>query len=187
MTAGHGIEVVRIARTQKADNLPSPRRVAGFFTAGAVVLSMILATALPAHAGKRQDDVAKALIAALILGAIIHETKRDDRHPAPAPAPEPVQKPWHKNWKHHHEQATIPAVCALQFDGDRRSVTVYPESCLLRQGVARNLPRGCANEARIYGKWDRIYSERCLRDAGFALESDGQGYYYDDEDGRRKY
>jgi hypothetical protein len=175
MTAGHEIQTVRIARTQKADTIPSPRRMVGLITAGAAALSLILATTLPARADNRSDDLAKALIAALVVGAIIHETKKSDHNPAPAPTPEPVHK--RKKWKHYNT-TTIPAVCALQFDGERRSVTVYPERCLLREGVTRRLPRGCANEARIYGKWDRIYSERCLRDAGFILEDGHDGHDY---------
>mgnify|MGYP001313687947 CR=1 FL=1 len=171
MTAGHDIETFRIARTAKADTRPSPRRVAGMFTAAAAALSLVLATALPARAGDRGEDLAKALIAALVIGAIIHETKKDNRAPAPVPVPEPTRKKKKKKDKWHSE-ARIPAVCALQFEGERRSVTVYPERCLLREGVSRKLPRYCANEARIYGDWDRIYSERCLREAGFRLPAD---------------
>jgi len=161
MTAA--IETIRIARTAKAP--PSPNRLAGYITAGAVTLSLILATALPARAGDRGDDLAKALIAAIVIGAIIHETKRDD--PAPAPLPEPVRKK--KGGFIHEQDNRIPAVCALQFEGDRRAVTVYPERCLRREGVQGRLPSHCAKDARIYGKRDRVYTERCLRDAGFDL------------------
>ena len=169
MTAGHPFETVRIARTQIADTRTSPRRMAAVLTAGAMALSLMLAAALPAKAGNRDDDLAKALIAALVVGAIIHETRKDDHATPPAPVPEPVRK---KKNKWHRDQPRIPAVCALQFDGARRSVIVYPERCLMREGVGRRLPEHCATEARIYGRWDRVYSERCLRDAGFRLPAD---------------
>ena len=164
MTATQSIARIRIARSSKPDSLPSPRRLAGFVTAGALTLSLILAAAVPARAGDRGDNLAKALIAAVIVGAIIHETKRDK--PAPAPVPEPVRK---KKRYSYDDETRIPAVCALEFEGEHRAVTVYPESCLRDEGVRGRLPVGCANEARIYGKRDRIYSERCLRDAGFTL------------------
>jgi hypothetical protein len=166
MTAGHGFETIRIARSAAADRVASPRRLAWGITAGAAALSLVLASALPARAGDK-DDLAKALIAALVVGAIIHETRKDDR-PAPpvvVPAPEPV----HKKKKRKHPPV-IPSACALEFEGERRSVTVYPESCLLDYGVESRLPRYCAKEARIYGEWDRIYSEKCLREAGFKLQ-----------------
>lgn len=167
MTAGHGIETIRIARSVAADRVASPRRLAWAITAGAAALSLVLASALPARAGSRDDDLAKALIAALVVGAIIHETRKDDR-PAPpvvVPAPDPV----HKKKKRKHPPV-IPSACALEFEGERRSVTVYPESCLRDYGVESRLPRYCAKEARIYGEWDRIYSEKCLREAGFKLQ-----------------
>ena len=161
MTAA--FKTIRIARTAKAPI--SPNRLAGYITAGAVTLSLILATALPARAGDRGDDLAKALIAAVVIGAIIHETKRDD--PAPAPVPEPVRKK--KGHFNHGPDKRIPAVCALQFEGDLSGDTYYPERCLRREGVRGRLPASCAKDARIYGKHDRIYSERCLRRAGFDM------------------
>ena len=166
MTAGSPIETVRIARRPQPDRRLTPRRLATLVTAGAVALSLVMAAALPARAADR-DDLAKALIAALVIGAIIHETKKDDP-PAPAAAPEPVHRKTHKkHWKDHDRR--VPAVCALEFDGEHRNVTVYPERCLRRVQLDRNLPVHCAHEARIFGKWDRIYGERCLREAGFAL------------------
>lgn len=155
MTAGHRFETIRIARNEVARPVPSPRRLAGVITGGAAVLALVLATALPARAGDRGNDLAKALIAALVVGAIIHETKKDKK---PAPQPAPVDT-----------TPRIPAVCALEFEGERQSVTVYPESCLLDEGVTARLPRYCAKDARIYGEWDRIYGEKCLGEAGFRL------------------
>lgn len=157
MTAASSPVRIRIARTAKADAILSPRRLAGFITAGAVTLSLILAMALPARAGDRSNDLAKALIAALVIGAIVHESKRD------APAPAPIAR------KTPVPDTRIPAVCALEFEGEQRSVIVYPESCLRDEGVRGRLPTACAKVARIYGQRDHIYSERCLRDAGFTL------------------
>ena len=168
MTGDHHLETIRIAR--KGQPQPSARRLGLIATAGAAALSLVLATAIPARAGNKGDDIAKALIAALVIGALVHEAQKDKVAPPPPAPPEPVRK------KKKDKAPRIPAVCALEFEGAERSVTVYPESCLLDEGVTHRLPRHCAKEARIYGEWDRVYGERCLREAGFRLPGDHRTY-----------
>lgn len=143
----------RFLRTGIRESAVQPRRLAGLVTGGAVALSLILGAALPAHAD-RKDDLARALIGALVVGAIV---KGLDDRATPAPAPEPVRS------------NRVPAVCAISIDGARQSVTLFPESCLRREGLTQRLPRGCANSARIFGREDRVYSAQCLRDAGFRV------------------
>ncbi len=172
MTAGHGIETIRIARSAAADRVPSPRRLAWGITAGAAALSLVLASALPARAGDKGNDLAKALIAALVVGAIIHETKKDNRPAPPVVVPAPAPEPVYKKKKKRKHPPVVPQACALTFEGEHRDVTVYPESCLLDYGVSAPLPTYCGKDARIYGEWDRIYGETCLRDAGFRLQSE---------------
>jgi hypothetical protein len=133
----------------------SARRFAAMLTGGAAALAVVLATTIPAKADSR-DDLAKALIAALVVGAIAHELKDNDK-PAPVPTPKPVST------------KRVPSVCAISIDGSERSVTLYPESCLRAEGFKPRLPRGCANTATIYGERDRVYSSQCLRDAGFRV------------------
>ena len=145
---------ISIATSAPGNRCTSGRRFATLMTAGAAILALVLATAMPAHADKK-NDLAKALIAALVIGAIIHETKRPA--PAPAPVPEPVRQP------------RVPEVCAIQIDGAQQSVTLYAESCLRGEGFNYQLPRGCASTARIYGRDDRVYGVQCLRDAGFRV------------------
>lgn len=134
----------------------SGRRFAAMLTGGAAALSLVLATAIPAKAEK--NDLAKALIAALVVGAIAHELKDKDKPaPIPVPVPEPVKS------------KRVPSVCAISIDGAERSVTLYPESCLREEGFDYRLPRHCANGATVFGERDRVYSAQCLRDAGFKL------------------
>lgn len=136
----------------------SGRRVAAMITGGAAALALVLATAIPARAEK--NDLAKALIAALVVGAIAHELKDKDKPvPLPIPEPEPVKS------------KRVPSVCAISIDGAERSVTLYPESCLREEGFDYRLPRHCANGATIFGQRDRVYSAQCLRDAGFRVTS----------------
>ena len=139
----------------------SGRRFAAMLTGGAAALALVLATAIPAKADKK-DDLTKALIAALVVGAIAHELKDNDK-PAAAPVPLPLPEPEPVSSKR------VPSVCAISIDGAERSVTLYPESCLRAEGFKPRLPRGCANTATIYGQRDRIYSAQCLRDAGFRV------------------
>jgi hypothetical protein len=147
----------RIASQGVSETTLTGRRFAAMVTGGAAALALILATAIPAKADKK-DDLAKALIAALVVGAIAHElSDRDKPAPVPAPVPEPV-----KNKR-------VPSICAISIDGADRSVTLYPESCLRAEGFGYRLPRGCANSATIYGERDRVYSAQCLRDAGFRV------------------
>jgi hypothetical protein len=149
----------RIASQGITETTLSGRRFAAMITGGAAALALVLATAIPAKADKK-DDLAKALIAALVVGAIAHELSDKDK-PAPVPVPVPVPEPV-KNKR-------VPSVCAISIDGTDRSVTLFPESCLRAEGFDYRLPRGCANGATIYGERDRVYSARCLRDAGFRV------------------
>lgn len=144
----------RIAARGMSETPLSGRRLASIVTGAAAALALVLATAIPARAEK--NDLAKALIAALVVGAIAHELKDKDK-PVPLPVPEPVKS------------KRVPAVCAISIDGADRSVTLFPESCLREEGFSYRLPRHCANSATIFGKRDRVYSAQCLREAGFRV------------------
>jgi len=123
----------------------------GFWlTGGALVMALVLGLAMPAKADKK-DDLIKGLAAALVVGVIISELDH-------SPDAKPVKQP------------KVPAVCAITIHGDERSVTLYPERCLRREGFDYRLPRSCANSATIYGREDRVYSASCLRSAGFRIE-----------------
>jgi hypothetical protein len=145
----------RVSSRGISESTLSARRFAAMLTGGAVALALVMATAIPAKADKK-DDLTKALIAALVVGVIAHELK-DDKKPAPVPVPEPVKS------------KRVPSVCAISIDGADRSVTLYSESCLRGEGFEYRLPRGCANSATIFGERDRVYSAQCLRDAGFRV------------------
>lgn len=140
----------RIASHGIAETTLSGRRLAAMITGGAAALALVLATAIPAKA--ETNDLTKALIAALVVGAIAHELNDKDK-----PAPEPVKS------------KRVPSVCAISIDGAERSVTLFPESCLRKEGFDYRLPRYCANSATIFGKRDRVYSAQCLREAGFRV------------------
>ena len=162
MTMTYPTETIRIARTPAPDRRPSASRLGWWLAAGAAAVSLMLGAALPARAA----DTLRT------QPAMVYEA--EGFRPQPRGWEDPA---WHKKRKPHARR--IPAVCAMEFDSGRRSVTVYPERCLRREGVEARLPRHCATEARIWGKRDRVYPERCLLDAGFRLEDRhrrGRGY-----------
>jgi hypothetical protein len=150
----------RIASHGIAETGAQPRRFASLMTGGALVLALLLGAAMPVSADSR-EDLAKALVAALVVGVIANELNdRDrerDRDRAAPPPVEPVNR------------ARVPSVCAISIDGADRSVTLFSENCLRREGFDRRLPRGCANSAQVFGRSDRVYSAQCLRDAGFRV------------------
>lgn len=126
----------------------------------AIAVAMgLLATATPARADN--DDLAKALAALAIVGIIAHSAQknrsRQDQYPSYPPEPQQVKKP------------RVPAVCGIEIAGQRTRATVYGERCMREQGFDWRLPQHCARPARIYGQNDRIYTEQCLRDAGFKI------------------
>ena len=145
-------------RGLKTTAVRSPlKRLMRGMTALAVAASLVLATAAPSQADKRGDDLAKALAAAIVLGLIVNNVKKNKPAPAPVPHPQPVKKP------------RVPGVCAIEIDSDDGyPVVVYSESCMRDEGFDYRLP-DCARSVRIYGQRDRIYSAKCLRDAGFRV------------------
>lgn len=154
--------------------LPRPaanpiRRVLGVLTVGVTALSLLMAGSVPAQADSRSDNLAKALVAAIAIGAILNSADKGRAKPAPLPQ-QPVRS----------HAPRIPAVCAIEISGKRRDVTVYPERCLRREGFDARLPRQCANEARVFGRVDRVYGEDCLRDAGYRVSRQGGGRGHDD-------
>jgi hypothetical protein len=140
------------------------RRLMIVLTAAVTALSVMAASALPARADRSGDDLAKAVIAAIAIGAIVHSIDKNRTRPAPVPQP-PVQV----------RNPRVPSVCGIEIAGVRRNVTVYPERCLRREGFDYRLPRQCAHDARIFGRMDRVYSEDCLRNAGFRIDA-GRGH-----------
>jgi hypothetical protein len=144
-----------------AETTVSGRRFASMMTGGAVALALALGAAMPAKAD-RKDDLAKALLGALVVGVIVNELKDKPKAAPVVPqvvTPEPVRT------------NRVPAVCAITIDGAERSVSLYPESCLRREGFDRRLPRSCATQANIFGRDDTVYSTQCLRDAGFRVST----------------
>lgn len=147
------------AQRKRAVKRPAvARKVISGLTALAVAISLFGASAAPSYADRQGDNLAKALAAALILGVIINNVDKNHHKPKPEPKPVPVQHP------------RVPGICAIEIESnDYGTVSVFPERCLREEGFNYRLP-DCARSVRIYGERDRIYSARCLRDAGFRVD-----------------
>jgi len=141
------------------------RRLVALVAAAATALGLLAGTAIPARADN--DDLAKALAALAIVGIIAHQANKNRNRPPvyqpydpyPQPQPQPSRAP------------RVPAACAIEITGNTGTATVYGERCLRSEGFDWRLPQHCARSARIYGQNDRIYSDQCLRDAGFRVSA----------------
>ncbi|MDB5658650.1 MAG: hypothetical protein JWS10_1265 [Cypionkella sp.] len=162
-------ETIHALRETRQTPIFAMKRQANIFVVLLIAISLLAATAMPSHADKRSDNIAKIIAGALVIGLIakgIDDNKDRKHHDKP--------KPHHDKPKPHHQpqsshQPRVPSVCAISIDsrsGD--AVTMYSEKCLRREGFDYRLPH-CARDVRIYGRADRVYSAQCLRDAGFRL------------------
>jgi len=156
----------QMGRSTKAVT-PLRRRLAGL-TAGALALSVVMASAMPVRASDK-DDLIAALAALALLGVIISEAnnKKDSKKVEHYDGHRPTYPP------HYYPPRgeLIPAKCAIEVEGrDRREIVVYPENCLNHYGIDR-LPHRCAREIKVRGRRDRVYGAECLRDAGYRLQS----------------
>lgn len=145
--------IIPAARISRQMGAPSGRRFATAITAAAAALALVLAVALPARAGAEGASE----------GGFV-----------------PKAELVYMKKKPKHGKGVVPSVCAIEFEGERRNVTIYPESCLLDAGLSRKLPYRCGKDARIFGQWDVVFSERCLAEAGFILPGGHGGPGYND-------
>lgn len=152
-------ETMLLARGTKRSRLRL--RVVALVVAVAVALGLIGAVAAPARADDR--DLARALAAIAVIGIIASTAKANGKkHDEYRDFP-----PY--DVRHDRRAPRVPAVCAIEINGSRTSATVYGERCLREEGFDWRLPRDCSRPARIYGREDRIYTEQCLRNAGFRI------------------
>jgi len=140
-------------------------------TAGVLAVSVMLSSTVPVRAEASDRDLVAALVALGVIGVIVSEANRKKS------ARKVVQHAphWHTPIPQHaqpqHPQPQrgrpVPEACAIEIeDRNHRNVVVYTATCLRDYGIAR-LPDRCARVIRFYGREDRIYSEGCLREAGF--------------------
>ncbi|MGC9419063.1 MAG: hypothetical protein ACP5EN_08810 [Rhodovulum sp.] len=125
----------------------------------AAAIALTPMTATPARA---DDDVAKALLGALVLYGIAQGIDKNDRK-------DNRRAEQGRGWKGAARHRTIPAQCVRTVENRHGPRRVAIERCLRREGV-RRLPDRCETSLRgRYGSRD-AYSLRCLERAGFRVE-----------------
>lgn len=149
-------ETIHALRETRQTQIFTMKRQANILVVLLMAISLLAATAMPSHADKRGDDLAKIIAGALVIGLIANSIDNNNKHKA-KPQPTPVYEP------------RVPSVCAITIDSNSgQPVTMYSQKCLRSEGFDYRLPN-CARDVRIYGEADRVYSAQCLRDAGFRL------------------
>ncbi|MEM8656349.1 MAG: hypothetical protein AAGF36_16580 [Pseudomonadota bacterium] len=137
-------------------------------TIAAVAIAITGFTAAPARAG--DDEVGAALAALLglaIVGAVIHDKKKDRKkrhtvhtpvHPQPKPLPKRVNR------------KLLPQHCLRSFHTDRGNRRLFGQRCLHKHyKFVDSLPHRCHREVYTHRGWRQGYGARCLSRHGFQL------------------
>jgi hypothetical protein len=141
------------------------RQFIGAIAAAAIAITGF--TAAPARAG--DDEVGAALAALLglaIVGAVIHDKKKDKkRHQVHTPVhPKPIHKPKRVNRK------LLPQHCLRSFSTDRGHRRLFGQRCLHKNyKFVNSLPHSCHREVYTHRGWRAGYGARCLSRHGFQL------------------
>lgn len=155
-----------------------------FITAVAAVSIMITGFAVaPARADS--DDMNRALLALLgvaIVGAVIHDRKRDDdRVHRPQVQPHPHKRPHIKPYPKPHvkprpvpsrvHRKLLPAQCLRTIHNRRgQRIREFGLRCMRENYRHVNrLPQYCVRKDRTHKGIRMGYEVRCLRDAGYRL------------------
>jgi hypothetical protein len=146
--------------------------------ASTLALSLALSpiTATPAAAGPDGEDLARAAIGLLIIGAIAsaaRDNTRDERADRDQYRPvEPIHGRVDRggNGRGHdrdrHHAAALPQDCVLQVRTSRGTSDAYGRRCVERAGF-RTLPAACAFDVQDRGRTRTVYGSRCLSEYGY--------------------
>jgi hypothetical protein len=149
-------------------------------TVAAVSILITGFAAAPARAG--QDDIGRALAALLgiaIVGAVIHDKKKDKKKAARAQQQQrhkvhkPVQKKRHVKPRPLPRRASehlLPGRCLRSFETHRGTARIFGERCLQRHySFTNRLPQHCERRVRTDRGPRFGFGARCLRKQGYKL------------------
>lgn len=142
------------------------RRLANRATMAAVALAVVLGAAVPARAG--DDALAKAVVAALIIGAIAHQAGKADAAPPPVEPAQPVHgtRPWPP---HHPPQHPPQGGWHPPQHPPYHPPAYHPPRPAPQPQWRARLPYYCAIDIDARGGARRVFSESCLRREGVSL------------------
>ncbi|MEM8579156.1 MAG: hypothetical protein AAGF60_15010 [Pseudomonadota bacterium] len=137
-----------------------------------IVTSALALATLTAPARADNDDAARALAAILglaIVGKIIHDNRKDDRHVVTRRAPRDTVHP--RPLPRRVDRKLLPQQCFRTFYNARgREIRGFGQRCMNRNyDFVRSLPRACATDVQTRRGWGTAYRARCLRDQGYRL------------------
>ncbi|ASM73777.1 MULTISPECIES: cytochrome C oxidase subunit IV family protein [Roseobacteraceae] len=138
-------------------------------------------SAVPAAAD--QDDTARALAAILglaIVGAVIHDSRKDKDHvtrhdtyrPVARPGYRPDPRPLHPRPlpPRANNRKLLPQACLRTFHTRQGKVNGFGDKCLSnRYRYSNSLPQACVLRFRNQNGYGRGYDARCLRQRGYEL------------------
>lgn len=132
-----------------------------------LLAAAIAVTPMAASPARANDDLAKALLGALVIYGIAKgvqaQERRDDRR---VERRADDRHGWQKGGPRGR---IIPAQCVRRVDWRRGTTHIVPERCLEREGF-RNLPDRCAISISGPGSRRDVYGLSCLQQAGYRVE-----------------
>lgn len=152
------------------------------FIATVAAASILITGFAAAPARANQDDVGRALATLLgiaIVGAVIHEKKKDKKKAARAhqqprhKVHKPIQKKRHvkpRPLPRRVSEHLLPGRCLRSFETRRGTVRIFGERCLERHyGFTHRLPQHCERRVRTDRGPRFGFGARCLRKQGYQL------------------
>lgn len=135
-------------------------------TAGILALSLALTSVTPTTASAQisDEDAIAGLIALLLLGAVVHESRNND------PAPE---RPRHQpRPRANADWRVLPAQCIRNHTRrNGNTIRVFGRHCThTHYDFVNRLPQRCLANFRIQNGQQRFgYRVNCMRNAGFRI------------------
>jgi hypothetical protein len=165
---------------------PALRRFTATLAATATALALMTAAAVPAHADRRSDDLAKAaaaIAAIAIIGSALNE--RDDRSSRRGRAEPEDRHEGRRNGRQEHSRtvrpsymfqrgAVLPAQCAIELRNRRHTSVAYSENCLRRSGIEGRLPHQCEVSYNSRGRTRTAFDQNCMLNSGFRTQGRGR-------------
>ena len=153
------------------------------FIATIVATSIFITGFAAAPARADQDDFGRAIAALLgvaIVGAVIHENKKDKKRKAQVyqQSRQKVHKPVHKKKRHvtprplprRVSEHLLPGRCLRSFETRRGNARIFGQRCLERHySFTHRLPQHCERRVRTDRGPRFGFGARCLRKQGYQL------------------
>lgn len=152
------------------------------FIATVAATSILITGFAAAPARANQDDLGRALAALLgvaIVGAVIHENKKNKKDKARAYVEpqhkihKPIQKKRHvkpRPLPRRVSEHLLPGQCLRSFETRRGTARIFGERCLERNyGFTHRLPQHCERRVRTDRGFRVGFGARCLRRQGYEL------------------